>query len=86
VVLSSALTIDLIGMRSEHFTVFYFDLRKQFIASEPTSLKINIKLARLLVVHCTLEILYYDHLAKIPQLHFSMLFCDNNCSCTGRKI
>jgi len=78
VILSPAVNIDLIGMRSEHFTVFYFDLRKQFIASEPTSLKTNIKLARLLVVHCTLETLYYSHLAKIPQLHFSTLFCDNN--------
>jgi len=53
-------------MRSENFTVFYFVLRKRFIVSEQTPMKINIKLIRLLLVHCTIEILYDDHLARIP--------------------
>ena len=72
-------------MRSKHFSVFYFVLRKGFLVPEPTSLKINIKLTRLLLVNCTLEILYYDQLAKIHHLHFSMLFCGNNGACTGKK-
>ena len=85
-VLQSTPTICLIVMRSENFTVFYFVLRKRFIVSEQTPMKINIKLIRLLLVHCTIEILYDDHLARIPQLLFSMLLCGNNGSCTGRKI
>lgn len=38
-----------------YFILFYFILRKRFVVSEPTSLKINIKLKCLLLVHCTLR-------------------------------
>jgi hypothetical protein len=69
-----------------YFTVFYFVLRKGFIVLEHTSLKININLTCLLLVYCTLEILYDDHLVRILQLNFSTLFCGKGSFCTGRKI